>query len=805
MFETTMLTRNSGDLQKAQSNHWFFTYLPDSLSVYQNQNTAGNNGSMRDTGNGSGNSSATRNTVVDRYLPYSLYSAFCVAAVLALYTQVAVVHPAHSQWREVTTEAFGLQHVIEMNQHERLARKFHLIAHSDVIEGVKDRIKAAHGMHESRTDKANASAMLQIEKDDWSEVQEEKQDALEHAHKAAEEHELYEEYLQNATAYEEHAEKLEARAKVLANQSVEYQRLAMKFYWAARNDTVLEQEYMRNATRESQAANNITKAEEKREGGMLLCRWTWSRKYVCGALGGMTALGEAEALRRQEEEDYEKAVGVERQVLVERTIAMIAYVRAERAEHDAQLAHLRAVQSHNVSMQDKLKAAEEHALELEDLQKELEDMHMEHQNVKDLEYYQGMQVKLDKRARKENQYAHGQWELGTELLHDGEEAQKKANAEYDMAKQEATRQKELIEEVNFLGRRVRLYSSIAAAYALIALACFVMALTTTNTVSLGYHLKNTVLAAGRQWEGRGATWEGRSILGDSQSRSSIRQLSRWGHHVLFFLVAAAIQGDQLKEIFTNDSSRMRGEILLRFAVTAGVLETLLFQAIPHASILPTLTSEYVRNVVIRLFSSTLQFAIQMLLLLVLCGQDSEWLFDWIQFLGQTYLVWIIFLIGTSLTHFWFIEYPYALDASRQHGPMSDMTSLDMTFSTTSDSVYGGNNMIASRLLDEEKGSLGAPQQHFETESLLTVSRAEAPGSQSDDSAPYSSISLNSASVANTRNTEGASSFPPAALQRLYEVSIQDEFYGILAHVELVLLTGILLVVCASLPNIAARH
>lgn len=804
-----MLTRNSGDLRKAQSNHWFFTYLPDSSSVYQNQNNAGNNESIRDNGS---SAAPTNHTVVDRCLPYSLYGVFCVAAILALYTQIVVVHPAHSQWRQVTTEAFGLQHVMEKNQHERLARKFHLMAHSEVIEGVKARIKAAHGIHESRTDKANASAMFQIEKDDWSQVQEEKEDALEHAHKATEEHELYEEYLQNATVYEERAEILEARAKILANQSVEYQRLAVKFYWAARNDTVLEQEYVRNATWESQAANNITKAEEKREDGMLLCRWTWSRKYVCGVLGGVTALGEAEAFKRQEEEDYEKAVGVERQVLVERTIAMIAYVKAERAVHDAQLTHFRAVQSHNVSMQDKLKAAEQHALELQDLQKELEDMHMEHQNVKDLEYYQGMQVELDKRARKENEYARGQWELGTELLHDGAEAQKKANAEYDMVKQEATRQKELFEEINVLGRRVRLYSSIAAAYALVALACFIMALTTTNTVSLGYNVKNMVLAAGRQWEGRGATWEGRSILGDNQNRSSLRQLSCWGHHVLFFLVVAAMQGDQLNEIFINDSSRMRGEILLRFAVTGGILEALLFQAIPHASILPSLTSEYVRNVAIRLFSSTLQFAIQMLLLLVLCGQDSEWLFGWIQFLNQTYLIWIMLLIGTILAHFWFLEYPYALDASRQHGPMSDMTSLDMTFSTTSDSVYGGNNMIASRLLDEEKGSLGAPapaqsppQQHFETESLLTVSRAEAPGSQSDESAPYSSISLNSALVANTRHTEGVASFPPAALQRLYEVSIQDEFYGILAHVELVLLTVVLLVVCASLPNIAGRH
>ena len=640
---------------------------------------------------------------------------------------------------------------------------------------------------------------------------------------ATEEHELYEEYLQNATAYEERADKLEARAQVLANQSVEYQRLAAKFYWASRNDAQLEEAYLRNATRESQAANNISQTEENREDHMWVCRWDWSRKYVCGPLGGVTALGEAEALHQQEAEDYRKAVGLERQAMIDRTLAMIGYVKAQRAEQYAQLVHLKAELSHNISLQDQVKAAEEHTLELEDLQKELEDMHMAHDRIKELEEYQGLQVQLDERAKKELEYAHGQWDLGTHLLEEGETAQEKSFAEYDLAKREAEKQAQLIEQVNALGRQVRLYSAFAAACALVALACFIMALMTTTTVSLGYHVKNMFLAASvtvaRRWESHDATWwEGRSILGDTQNRSYLRQLSCWGHHVLFFLVVASMQGDQLNTIFAFESWHMRGEILLRFAVTAGIFETLLFQAIPHASILPSVTVEFARNVAIRLLSSTLKFAIQLLLLLVLCGQDSTWLFGWIQFLSRTYLVWIMLLIGTTAAHFWYIEYPYSLALGRRHGAMSDMTFTtcgDMTLEE--DSIYGGNNMIVSRLLDEEKGSLGSmrptsppppppPQQHFETESLLTVSRAEAPGS-SEDSLPYSSISLTSTrtSISDAVHTEGVASFPPAALQRLYEVSIQDEFYGILAHVELVLLMGVLLVVCASLPNIAAHR
>lgn len=809
-----MLAQNSGDLHKARSNHWFFAYLPGSAAVYQNH---GGPGPAVSIPNSRLNSAVDTVSSMDRWLPFGFYGAFVAVSVLALYTHIIYAHPAHATWQDVTAEAFGFQHIMAQTEHERLAKKFQLVAQTDVVSGFRARIKAAHEIHDSMVDHANAAALDQLEKEDLKEVQEEKQDALEHADMATAEHAQYLEYLHNATVYDERADRLEAQAHLLANQSVEYHRLARKFYWASQHDTHLEQEYLKNATWERDAAKNITEAEENKEDSMWMCRWNWSRKYVCGALGGVMALGEAESLRQHEADDYQKAVGVERQVLVERTIAMIAYVKAQRAAQEAQLDAFMAEQSHNISMQDQVKAAEEHNLELQNLQKELEDMHLAHDHVKELKYYQGLQVQQDKQAKEKIEDAHGEWDIGTHFLDAGEKAKEKSWAEYDLAAKEHEKQVQLIDQINGLGRQVRLYSSFAAAFALVALACFIMALMTTSAVSLGFYIKQMALAASVTVESHDATWwEGRSIMGDNHNRSYVRQLSCWAHHGLFFTTVAAMQGDQLMTLFAYDSWHMRGEVLLRFAVTAGIFETLLFQAIPHASILPSLTSEYIRNVAIRLISSTMKFAIQMLLLLVLFGENSAWLFDWIHFLSRTSLLWLMILVGSTMAHFWYIEYPYALVSGRRHGSgMSEMTTATYSDITSEDdSLYGGNNMIASRLLDEERGSLGSPMpisppspppRNFETESLLTVSKAEAPGSSSDSQA-YSSISLTSTPISHTVvGTEEPAPFPPAAVQRLYEVSIQDEFYGILAHVELVLLIGILLVVCASLPNIAARR
>ena len=451
-------------------------------------------------------------------------------------------------------------------------------------------------------------------------------------------------------------------------------------------------------------------------------------------------------------------------------------------------------------------------------EKELEDMHREETHVKELAYYKELQGKLSKQSKKEGQDAHRDWEKGTELIKESEESQEKSNAEYEMAKRESEIQEQTLQLVRDLGRRLRFFSFLTIISALVSLVCFVVALVTTTTVSLGYHIQGMFAAASATvlnlCENHGVSWEGRSILGDNRKCFFVRQLSCWVHHILVFLVAVAVQGSQLNGLFAYDSWRVRGDVLLRFAVTASILETVVFQAIPNISILPCLTLEYVRNVAIRLLSSTLQFAIQMLLLMILCGQNCSWLFDLIQFVSRTCLVWIMLMIVTVVFHFWYIEYPYALALCRRNGPLSDMTSITCEGVTLeSDSLFGGNNMIASRLLDEEKGSLGSvgstqepslpSHQCLETESLLTASHAEVPNT-SLGSGPYSSISLGSATVSHTLQSE-AVTFPPAAVSRLYEVSIQDEWFVILAHVELVLLTGVLLVVCAALPNLAAHH
>lgn len=801
-----MLTQNSGDVHKARSNHWFFAYLPDSVSLHRNRRDAGSIITI------------TSSPLVNRLLPYSFYAAFVSAAILALYTQIVIVHPLHDLWEQATTEAYGLQHIMAKNEHERLARKFHIMAHEDIVQGVRDRVKAAHEINDSYMDRTNASLLIKKEKQESTLIREEKQDALGHAHDAATEHELYLQYMDNASTHEARAEELEEEAHALTNHSLKYQRLAKKFESAVLRDQQSEVGYFLNATRERDAAYNITKAEETKEDDMWVCRWQWSRKYVCGALGGVTALGEAESLHQQEAKDYRAAVQLERQVLVERTFVMIAMTKAQQAEQEAKLDNLRAEQSRNETIQDQLKAEEEHGLELKDLRKELEDMHREETHVKELAYYKELQGKLSKQSKKEGQDAHRDWEKGTELIKESEESQEKSNAEYEMAKRESEIQEQTLQLVRDLGRRLRFFSFLTIISALVSLVCFVVALVTTTTVSLGYHIQGMFAAASATvlnlCENHGVSWEGRSILGDNRKCFFVRQLSCWVHHILFFLVAVAVQGSQLNGLFAYDSWRVRGDVLLRFAITASILETVVFQAIPNISILPCLTLEYVRNVAIRLLSSTLQFAIQMLLLMILCGQNCSWLFDLIQFVSRTCLVWIMLMIVTVVFHFWYIEYPYALALCRRNGPLSDMTSITCGGVTLeSDSLFGGNNMIASRLLDEEKGSLGSvgstqepslpSHQCLETESLLTASHAEVPNT-SLGSGPYSSISLGSATVSHTLQSE-AVTFPPAAVSRLYEVSIQDEWFVILAHVELVLLTGVLLVVCAALPNLAAHH
>jgi len=206
-------------------------------------------------------------------------------------------------------------------------------------------------------------------------------------------------------------------------------------------------------------------------------------------------------------------------------------------------------------------------------------------------------------------------------------------------------------------------------------------------------------------------------------------------------------------------------------------------------------------VIIRLVSSTCRFATQMLILLLLCGEDSTWLFDGIQLLSKTFLFWAMLLLLGALAHFWYIEYPYAL-AMLESNDCSDLTCA----------TFGSSSSVTDSLLNQEDSYDSPPRSPpppppaaNEEESLLTVSRAEAPLSPIGSS-QYSSVSLTSPPTTPTDQTTGSDSLihPPAALQHLYEVSIQDEFFLLLSYFEMVLLGGVLLVLCQSLPNIS-RH
>lgn len=784
-----MLTRHSGDLLKSRSNHWFFSHIPQNGTISNPRQDAV---SVADNDRGS------------YWSRYGYYLAFLSAALLALGIHITVVLPTHEIWLKVHREAFGFQHVMLASQHERLARKFHLKAQFDTIHGYHARIKAAHGEYDSRADAQNATKVFLLAKKSWEEEQNDEQEAKALGEKANEEHSLYLEYLKNASVCQQRAEVLQEKAQTLANQSAYYQQIVAKYSSKLQKDKQLEDSYLFNATMEGQLAENITQAEEEKEEKMWVCRWNWSKKYVCGVLGGYTALGDAETWREKQEEDYKKAMDMEQQVQLEQAKAMVASTKAAVKSSEARYDRLKAEEMQNTTVIDEIQATKEHMLELRDLQHKLEALQSAHEHLQETENYQTLHVKLAKLSRKEDEDAHGQFELGSTEIEKGKAEQVESEQEYDLAMQEAAKQAALVKQANKLLQQLRLCSFMSAAFALVALIFFLMACVSTSSLSLGHHVKTMVVAVSvailRHWEGRRTDWEDRSILGDHLNRNSLRQISHWFHHGLCFLVVAGIHGAQLSCFFEVESIRMRGEIVLNFAVTAGMLDTLLFQAIPHASVLPALNREYFRNIAIRFVSSTCCFTIQMILLLILFGQDSTWIFHWIKSLHRFYLGWVMLLIITASAHMWLIEYPHTVLLDRNNGSaMSDVTfggEITLDHSSTKTSLLSGDKST----LDEEAAS---PQRNFannETESLLTVSRAEAPAPPSIQSQSYSTIALTAASAAASNPTFS----PSPALQRLYEVSMQDEFFRILAHIEFAMFLGSILIICASLTTIAPR-
>jgi hypothetical protein len=733
---------------------------------------------------------------------YGWYLAFLIAALLALYTQIVAVHPTQEVWRQVSMEAFGFRHVMLQSRHERLARKFHLVAQQYTIDGYRSKIKAAHGIYHSREDEINATKMFLLAKTNWEEANEETMEAEELKAKVEVEHGLYLSLLQNASFHEQRAAALQKEADGFANQSKFYQDIFTKYGAMVQNDEDLENAYLYNSTLEGQLYDNITKAEADRKDHMWICRWDWSRQYICGFLGGATALGKGKKLHAQQEEDYQKAMSLQQQVQLEQAKAMIASAKAAQMEEKARYDNLKAEEMHNETLLDEVKAAEEHMLELEDLQKELEDLKSSHEHVLEFERYQTLQVQLETQSRKEEEYAHGQWELGSDLLSKAKQEELESEEEYELAKKEATKQAELVASANELRQKLRLYSSMAAAFALVGVALFVMAVMTTRTVSLAYHMKMMIagvsLSMTRHREGRNTSWEGRSILGDHQDRNSIRQLSFWFHHALCFVMVAGIQGNHLSCIFTVESLRMRGEILLEFSMAAALLKTLVFQGIPHASVLPSLNREYYRNISIRFAASTCYFTIQMILFLIVFGQDSAWVFGWMKSLHRFCLLWIMLFVITAVAHMRFIEYPHTLALDRNRGSaMSDLTFTPFSQGTWDQNSQSSDkiSLLTNQMAADEETSVGH-RMNGETESLMTVSRAEAPPPPSIPPSSYSSIAITAVSASNPIL------FPSPALQRLYEVSIQDEFFCILAHVEMGLFVGIILVIFGSLPNVA---
>lgn len=797
--ESVMHTRNAFDRQKALSNHWFFSYLPASSSS-----------SFR---------SRHYTVAMDYYHDeqqqqrpfwrrYFTYGGFVVAACVALYVNTVWVHPTSDAWYRVTLDAVAARHEVIIRNHLRLSDRYRHVAHWETVEGGVLRANGVQGLHQSEVDAQNASAMYHRAKTAWEEAQQDQVEAVRYGSQAAREHELLEEYERNATRYEQKAQKLEERAKAEGKDYWKYRNISLELFTEVERDVQFKDALLENATLEGQAADNITRAEQNREDRIWLCQWGWTRRYICSPIGGYTELGKVDQLREEETHDYQKAQAVEQQLLIAQTDAMIARTKALRAAEEAKHDYYKALKDKNISQEDQAKASEAHALELKEVQEELEAMRHRHEHLHELEYYQGQEVKLEIRAEKEGNFAAGEWRLGTEMLDEAGADEEKSEQEKRMAEQEAKWQQELMDKSDALGGRLRLYSAVAAAFAFLALVFFITALVTTRNVALGYHVTNIALTlattVSQHWHRQNASWEGRSILGVHENLNQIRQLSCWCHHCLFFLVVTAMLGDEMESIFEYDNLQMRGEVLLQFAFLTGLMEAMLFQGIPNAAVLESLDREYFKNVAIRFFSSTCRFAIQMLLVLVLFGQGSDWLFGLIHFLNVSYLFWIALLVVTLVLHFWYIETPYFTAMAECNATLSDITSAtyhsDITIevgSLPSSKVNTGKSYQDG----EKHATIATLPMGNETESLLSERTPQNWTEESMESPPYSSISLG-----NSNDSSSAEHvYNSSARRRIYAVSLKSELYSILAHVEVLLLAGSALVVCASLPHIAHRY
>ena len=822
-----MLTQNTFDRQKAVSNHWFFSYIPSASAPAA---TGTNNNNHSNNHSSSPSFAYLQNEESSRRCNkrYTWYALFFVGAILALYVNIAWVHPAKQTWYDTTRDAYNLQHDMAIRNHTKLAQKYQRIAHWESYEGQVLRANGAQGLKQSELDSQNATEMHQRAYDSWQAAEQDKADVTARAHAAAIDQQRLEEYQRNATLYERKAHELEVRARSETKMFWKYHNVSLELFAEAQQDEELRETLLQNATWDGQVADNVTKAAQNKEDHLWICQWSWTRQTLCSAFGGYAELGKADALRQEEAQEYQKAMGVQKQLLVAQTDAMIARTKALRAEQDAKSDHTQALKDQNASHVDEIKASEAHAAELQELQAELEAMRHRHEHLHELVYYENQEVKLSIRAKKENEYAIGQWRYGTDLLKESEADSQKAAVEDRLAKEESARQRELVDQAKRLGVRLRLYAGVAAGYALLALMFFILALATTNTVALGYQMKSMAFAlamtVSQRWHSRSAYWEGRSILGGNETRNQLRRLSCWCHHGLIFVAVMAMLGDQLEPIFDYDDLYMRGEILLQFALLGGLLETMLFQGIPYAIVTESLSLEFFKNVSARLLSSTTRYAIQMLLLLVLFGQESDRLFGLIHFLEVSYIFWVVLLVVTSILHYWYIEIPYALSfAAGNNIALSDLTFAtchsDITIEVSSlpSSRTNTPRAVVKSYQDEEeagqvKGATIAtvPAGDDESESLLTANRAQVVSSSAEESMmslPYSSISLGGSNEDSSGIVSARAEpiYGSPELQNLYAVSFADELYSIVAHVELLLLVGALLVICYCLPNIAHNY
>jgi chemotaxis protein histidine kinase CheA len=155
-----------------------------------------------------------------------------------------------------------------------------------------------------------------------------------------------------------------------------------------------------------------------------------------------------------------------------------------------------------------------------------------------------------------------------------------------------------------------------------------------------------------------------------------RDLSYVLHHCVIFLLSIGCLGTLLSGLEKN-GLRARGGIILLFAVTGGLIQTLVLHSVPTRLKSRPGICWIIRDALSRTLLLTILFALEILILLVNLGHEALFSPELLASLDKWW--WKIIFVSTLAAHLWFLELPRSI-----HDQMRESKNVETNSSTPHD-------------------------------------------------------------------------------------------------------------------------